>query len=110
MFLITLLSSSEFYPGSLSSPEMSHNHDAFLCVNLISDGRKSLSVLSYLCSVYAFGKVMEAFLSVLLHNRLCAQLNVRLTGDKVEQVLKLYGSNLKWFAAGFDTSLRNVNI
>lgn len=40
MFLITLLSSSQFYPESLSSPEMSHNHDVFLWLNLISDGRK----------------------------------------------------------------------
>lgn len=48
MFLITLLSSSQFYPESLSSLEMSRNHDAFLCLNLISDGRKSLSVPSYL--------------------------------------------------------------
>lgn len=38
------------------------------------------------------------------------ELNVRLTGDKVDQVQMLYGSNLKWFAAGFDASLGNVNI
>lgn len=61
MFLITLLSSSEFHPGSLSSPEMSHNHDAFLWGNLISDGGKSFSALSYLCSVHTFSLVMEAF-------------------------------------------------
>lgn len=67
MFLITLLSSSQFYPGSLSSPEMSHNHDAFLWVILISDGGKSLSVVSYLCSVYEFSKVMQAFRSVHLY-------------------------------------------
>lgn len=66
MFLITPLSSSQFYPQSLSSPEMSHNHDAFLCLNLISDGRKSLSVLSYLFSLYTFCTIKEAYLSGLL--------------------------------------------
>lgn len=92
---------------------MSHNHDAFLWVNLISDGGKSFSVASHLCSVHTFSIVTEAFsvcTFVLLHNRLWAQLNVRLTKDKVEQVGKQYGSNLKWVAAGFDASLRNVNI
>lgn len=38
MRLITPLSSSQFYPESLSSPEMSRNHDALFWVNLISDG------------------------------------------------------------------------
>ncbi len=90
---------------------MSHNHDAFLWVNLISDGGKSLSVLLYLCSIYTFSEVMETFLSVLLQQRTIGcvlQLNVRRTRDKMEQ--KLYESNLRWFAAGFDASLRNVNI
>lgn len=39
-------------------------------------------------------------------NRLCAQLNVKLTRDKESK----WRSNLKCFAAGFDAYLRNVNI
>lgn len=54
MFLITLLSSSDLHPGSSSSPEMSHNHDAFLRVKLISDGRKSFSELFMHCTYIEF--------------------------------------------------------
>lgn len=46
------------------------------------------------------------FFFFLLHYRPCAQLNVKLTTDKENK----WRSNLKWFAAGFDAYLRNVNI
>lgn len=45
MHLITPLSSSQFYPESLSSPEMSHNHDTLFCANLISDGANAPRVI-----------------------------------------------------------------
>lgn len=64
MFLITLLSSSQFYPGSLCSPEMSPNHDALPWVKLISGGVKSLSVVTCLHGEHEFSKVVQPFQSV----------------------------------------------
>lgn len=112
MFLITLLSSSQFYPGSSSSPEMSPNHDAFLWVNLISDGGKipqcsELFVHSVYIHLVKSWRHFSLYFFVALHNSLCAQLNVRLTRDKVEQV----GKQLKVVRRRFLVPLlRNVNI
>lgn len=111
MRLITPLSSSQFYPESLYSPEMSRNHDALFWVNLISDGATPPTIPLYLCSTLCtLSKVVEAFSSLLAQWRLRSELNVRLTGDKADRAWKLRGGNFKWLAAGFDASLRNVNI
>lgn len=81
---------------------MSRNDDAFLSVNLISSGRNSLNVLSYLFSLYTFsGGISACTFFLAVHNRLYAQLNVRLTRDKVEHVGKLYGDNFKCLAFFF---------
>lgn len=55
-------------------------------------------------------KVVEAFSSLPAQWGLRSELNVRLTGDKADRAWRLRGGNFKWLAAGFDASLRNVNI
>lgn len=53
------------HPGSSSSPEMSHNHHAFLWVNLISDGMKNPERFEFFMW-YTLSMAMEASLFLLM--------------------------------------------